>query len=373
MYHKKLNLNNVEDAIIIDPNKAVKEITLGLLIIGIIITVFSFRNTKNDVDIKDLKLGYITNDSMIYGYYTYDLLSDTTFHMIYPVNLSFLMPKLESDIDSIRFLDSMHINRYIGYSTNCKDNNLISVSSIITYAVSNYKPIYTDEYSVYLINSIKENTKLQKISDIKVINRKKNIKKDKKTLSLTKSVDIKSIIKDKKMLHFISNGRNLHNYTSYAIRRNYPPSVFIAMGALETGYEYSSLTKSTKNMGNIKCKCSWDKDLRKKHSKMDVCTGAYDKIEKDYDYYVKYPSKWESIRSKFELLDKKGPLKRLNSNPTPYQLVKAIHRSDYASDRNYDKKILSIIKSNDLTTLDDYINSGYIIKLGTFELFKPNI
>jgi flagellum-specific peptidoglycan hydrolase FlgJ len=369
MYQLKRN-QNIEDAIVIDPFKAVKEISIGLLVIGIIVGIFSFRNRESKLRLEDMYLGYITNDSMIYGYYTYDLLSDTTYHMIYPVNLSFLMPKLNSYTDSIRFLDSMHINVYKGYSTDCIDTKLSTLNSILYYGSTNYKPIYLDSYSLYLIN---ENVKLQKKSDIKVINKKKNFTNTKKSLNLSKSIDIRTIVTDKKMLHFIKNGRNLHNYSSYALRRNYPPSVFLAMGALETGYEYSTLTSKTKNMGNIKCKCSWDKNLRKQHARMDVCTGAYDKIEKDYDYYVKYPSKWESIRAKFELLDKKGQLQRLNSNPTPKQLVKAIHNSNYASDRNYDKKLMSIIISNNLTDIDSYIKQGYDIVLGQYKLFEPNI
>ena len=141
------------------------------------------------------------------------------------------------------------------------------------------------------------------------------------------------------------------------------------MGALESRYGKSSLVRGTKNHGNIKCSCNRNISLRREHKEYEntdtpFCKGAYDKIEKGYDYYVVYPTNWEGIRKKFLILDKYRVMKNLSQNPTPYQVVNAIHRSPYATDKNYDDKILSIMKKGNLEAIDKAIKEGKNIICG---------
>ena len=140
-----------------------------------------------------------------------------------------------------------------------------------------------------------------------------------------------------------------------------------AMQMLESGCGTSNLTRKTKNTGNIKCKCSWSKSLRHKHQKLadsghPVCYGGYDKIEKDYDYYVAYDREWDGWVRKVEILNKYKVIQ--NSQDKLYGAyiwAEMLHKSPYATDKLYNEKLKTLIRTFDLTMLDSaYLRQQHI-------------
>lgn len=148
------------------------------------------------------------------------------------------------------------------------------------------------------------------------------------------------------------------------------PSVIIAQDILESGMSLSSLTIKTNNQGNVKC------PLSKTHWKCKAklkCVKAYDKIEKSNDYYQSVVYNWESWKLKLGCLIKYSAIKNCKADMLDYKgWAKAFHDSPYATDKDYDKKLISIIETYGLNRIDSCINNTLITTYsGKYVIFEP--
>lgn len=313
---------------------------------------------------KNYKIQPIINGTELYGFYTYTM--DTIVKKesisyefkpkdIFPVDASYLITEMDTTtLDSI-----LHFyKKYEGvdeYVISCVKSNLITTDTIRATAISRWKSIPL--YSSYDENHIDK----EEIIKIRKIKKKKAIKSAPVSAGVVnnKTVSLEQIIpkdaKDRdKMIEFLAEGRNLYNYTYYANKHGYSPGVIIVFGALESAYGTSGLTNATKNKGNIKCFKNHDHAAH-------GCVKAYDKIEQGWDYYESFSSSWEGIRKKLNLVRGYKVVKKLPNNPTAYELIEAIHKSPYATDKDQNKKLKDLYNRFNMKALDDYIKAGYNI------------
>ncbi len=211
--------------------------------------------------------------------------------------------------------------------------------------------IYTDEFDVgrLIVNDPTIITPhwevITYISDVSVAN-----------ADTATGIKLSSLIRDPRALNYLSRDERIKRAVAVSKTVGCQPSVLLAQDALESNFGKSSLTKRTKNSGNIKCRCNWDNSLRKEHQRLGLCVQAYDKIEKSNDYYVVFSSKWTSWTKKGEILSKYRVVKEArNKNLSPYQWAEVFDKSPYATDNRYGSSLKRLITSNQLTKLDSAI------------------
>ena len=195
--------------------------------------------------------------------------------------------------------------------------------------------------------SVKEEIK----EDIKILAKKPN--------SQVKKIAITEIVKDPKILDYICHNEVLKRAIQASDETGLSIALVIAQKGVESNWGQSSLTKKTNNEGNIKCKCSFNKKLRKKHEKMDVCKRGYDKIEKSNHWYVKLKTKWEGMAFYKNLINRS--YKKVRNMDSYEDQIRYMKKKGYATMDGYDKIIIKVIKNNKLDELEKYVNMGYII------------
>lgn len=314
---------------------------------------------------KNYKIQAIEDNGILYGFYTYTIDTNIgnnsmTYEFspkdIFPVDASYLITEVDTNtIDSVFHFYKKYeaVNEYI---INCKEFGLVHPDSIKAKAIASWRGeptlvSYEDEVDHNIIKEVR-------------VKKAKKAKKHKSApivagVSNSKRIAINDIIakdaKDRdKLINFLAEDRNLYNYVYYANKYGYSPGVIIVFGALESGYGESSLTKDTKNKGNIKC-------FKPHNHEAHGCVRAYDKIEQGWDYYESFASSWEGIRKKLDLIKGYKALRKLPHKPTADQLIDAIHRSPYATDKHQDRKLKDLYKRFDMEALDNYIKLGYNI------------
>jgi hypothetical protein len=176
------------------------------------------------------------------------------------------------------------------------------------------------------------------------------------------SVRLSDVIRDPRALAYLGRNENIRRAVATANKLNAPSSVLLAQDMLESNFGKSSLTQKTKNTGNIKCRCNWDKSLRKQHAKQQVCVQAYDKLEKSNDYYVVFGSKWEGWVKKAQILEKYQVVRAAKTKTlTPKEWCEVLHKSPYASDPRYGSSLWRLVQSNELMKLDSLIDRNISI------------
>lgn len=121
-----------------------------------------------------------------------------------------------------------------------------------------------------------------------------------------------------------------------------PASITLAQGLLESGAGNSSLAKNSNNHFGIKCHDDW---TGKTYSHFDdgemSCFRQYSKVEESYKDHSIFLSEKERYASLFEL------------NIKNYKAwAKGLKKAGYATDRQYDKKLIKIIEQYDLDKID---------------------
>ena len=121
-----------------------------------------------------------------------------------------------------------------------------------------------------------------------------------------------------------------------------PASITLAQGLLESDAGNSRLSKKNNNHFGIKC---FSKKCGKNH-----CSNFTDDTHKDF--FRKFNNAWESYRSHSLLLQNKRyrPLKKYGKNYKSW--ASGLLKAGYATDKNYDKKLIQIIEALDLTKYD---------------------
>lgn len=121
-----------------------------------------------------------------------------------------------------------------------------------------------------------------------------------------------------------------------------PASITLAQGLIETDAGGSRLATESNNHFGIKCR-----------SKCRGCTCRNYSDDDVYDMFRVFPSAWESFREHSQLLqiDRYKHLKKLGT--TDYKgWARGLKRAGYATDKNYDKKLIQIIEALDLHQFD---------------------
>ncbi len=121
-----------------------------------------------------------------------------------------------------------------------------------------------------------------------------------------------------------------------------PASITLAQGLLETDAGGSKLASESNNHFGIKCR-----------SKCRGCTCRNYSDDDVYDMFRVFDSAWESYREHSKLLsiDRYKSLKKLGRKN--YEAWAAgLKKAGYATDKNYDKKLVQIIEELDLHQFD---------------------
>lgn len=121
-----------------------------------------------------------------------------------------------------------------------------------------------------------------------------------------------------------------------------PASITLAQGLIETDAGGSRMASESNNHFGIKCR-----------SKCKGCTCRNYSDDDVYDMFRVFPTAWESFREHSTLLqiDRYRHLKKLGS--TDYRgWAAGLKKAGYATDKNYDKKLVKLIEALDLHQFD---------------------
>ena len=191
-----------------------------------------------------------------------------------------------------------------------------------------------------------------------------------------KVVAITDIVKNPNVLDFLCHDQRVQRAYKVQKETGLFATVILAQKGLESAWGKSSLTRKTKNQGNIKCLCCRNSKLRKEHKKLatqghPVCHRAYDKIEKSNDYYVSLKTNWEGWNLYRNLITKR--FSKVAEMDTFQQQVEFLKKRGYATAKNYVPLIIEIIQVNNFDKLQNYIDQGYTITTsnGKYVIFEP--
>lgn len=180
----------------------------------------------------------------------------------------------------------------------------------------------------------------------------------------SKTIAINEIVKDPKILDFITHNEVLQRVYKISQITGLKPSVLIAQKGLESAWGNSTFTKTTKCLGNIKCNNKSCKKLNKKglrHKQMGSvgshCVQLYD--DNPSDRFVRFATYQEGWNHYQKLIEKR--YMSAGAKSTASGQIQRIKSLGYATDKKYPAKVMSIITKNKLNVLDDYIFKGYTI------------
>lgn len=191
-----------------------------------------------------------------------------------------------------------------------------------------------------------------------VNNIKESIKKSKKTVPIT------NYIKDKNYLEFICHNEVLKRAIEVQKETGILATVAIVQKGLESRWGNSGLTKTTKTLGNIKCRIK----EHRKHNYSSIkkghighigthCTQLYD--DHPWDRFVNsstYEEGWNKYKSLIKSRYSSAAKSRI-----PESQVSRIKELGYATDDKYVKKIMSVYNKEDFAGLQKAIDEGYTI------------
>ncbi|MBI1223846.1 MAG: hypothetical protein GC192_01300 [Bacteroidetes bacterium] len=122
-----------------------------------------------------------------------------------------------------------------------------------------------------------------------------------------------------------------------------PASITLAQGLIETDAGGSLLATESNNHFGIKCR-----------SKCRHCTCRNYSDDDVYDMFRVFDTSWESFREHSKLLqiDRYKHLKKLGTSDYA-SWAKGLKKAGYATDKNYDKKLVQIIDALDLHQFDE--------------------
>jgi len=191
--------------------------------------------------------------------------------------------------------------------------------------------------------------------------------KEETATTATKRID-ELIPYDKELYVFLGANQRIQRAYYYGEEIGCPPSVLIAQYILESRMGKSDLTKKTKNHGNIKCmKCSKGNFCGK------GCVPAYDKIEKTTDYYLVKSHAWEGWSHTARLLKNYRIIKKQKYSAKDYKdWCLLFHKSPYATDPDYDDKLINIIEKYKLYNLDTWKGEIRTMSTGKYVLKAAN-
>ncbi len=160
-------------------------------------------------------------------------------------------------------------------------------------------------------------------------------------LAKKKGVD-KAIVQEKldKCLAYV--GRFSQTAVQESEKFGMPASIKLAQGLLETDAGDSRLAMESNNHFGIKCRAKCRGCTCRNYSDDDV-----------YDMFRVFDSAWESYREHSKLLqiDRYSKLKKLGASDYKAWAT-GLKKAGYATDKNYDRKLILIIEALDLHQFD---------------------
>lgn len=150
---------------------------------------------------------------------------------------------------------------------------------------------------------------------------------------------------DKKVVEFVERFYNVAKTEKkkYGI----PASVNMAQALIESGVGESRLSLQNNNYFGIKC---FSKTCKKGH-----CTNATDDHHKDF--FKKYETPWKSWRDHSKLLTGDRYKGLLKYGDDYKKWASGLKKAGYATDKNYDKKLISTIEKYSLYKLDEELEN----------------
>ena len=183
-------------------------------------------------------------------------------------------------------------------------------------------------------------------------------------IKVKKEIAITDIITDSRVIDFITHNEILKRAYNVQKKTGLSTCTIIAQKGLESNWGKSSLCALTKNLGNIKCfnkNCQkYNVRLNKRGQKGSVtshCVQLYDDSWKDrYIRFNTYQEGWNSYCSLIERIYQNAA-----KSKTFQGECKNLKKRGYATDKNYDSKLIGLIHSTNLDKLQKYIDEGYVI------------
>ena len=127
-------------------------------------------------------------------------------------------------------------------------------------------------------------------------------------------------------------------------------SVVIAQACLETGFGSSSLMMKANAVFGIKASLNWKGKVYNSRTR-EVYN---DRPVNILAYFRAYNSLEESVKDYFDLICGLERYRKALSAENPAQCIFEIKNGGYATDPNYDRLVINIIKEYNLTQYDDY-------------------
>lgn len=239
------------------------------------------------------------------------------------------------------------------------------------------------------INKEKIDKEVQVLSSIPVSNQEVETKIESETenfISLNtipitlfqskKIISITEIIKDKKVLNFLSHNETLKRAYNASQLTGFNLVTVIAQKGHESGWNSSSLCDVTKNLGNIKCpnqSCKkYNIPLKRKGQIGHIgnhCVQLWD--DAPSDRFVKFDNYYEGWEKYVNLINNR--YKRAAKQKGWMSEIIVLGKSGYATDRKYSNILIGIVKDKELLKLQYYINEGYTITTdgGKYILYEP--
>ena len=140
-------------------------------------------------------------------------------------------------------------------------------------------------------------------------------------------------------------------------------SVVIAQACLETGYGKSEIMMKAYALFGIKATSKWKGKVYNARTN-EVYNGITTNISA---YFRAYDSFQESIKDYFDLICGLDRYKKAKNCKNYEECIKEISNGGYATDPNYSKLVISIIKQYNLYEYDYKFEEQKIYKIGEFK------
>lgn len=235
---------------------------------------------------------------------------------------------------------------------------------LITFVISSFNPPSIEERT-YPQTTEEVETAEATVLPIAEITKVLGLNKPKQ-----KTIPITAIISDKRVLDFLCKNEMIKRAKQVQDKTGLSVATILGQKGVESNWGKSSLTKRTRNNGNIKCKCNWDSKLRASHKSSGYCIRAWDKKEKSNHYYVSLRTNYEGWKLYESLIYKRYMAAAKQNNV--YDQIVWLKKKRYATDKNYVSVIWNVVNEYNLLKLQEYIDKGYTIttESGKYKLLE---
>ena len=194
----------------------------------------------------------------------------------------------------------------------------------------------------------------------------------------SKTVQLTDIITDPLVLEFLSKNEMLKRAYHVQQQTGIKAATCLAQKGLESNWGQSTLTRRSKNLGNIKCtKGCWKKHHFRQIPKRTFgietphCIQYHDDSWRDS--FIKMPKHYSAWSKYTDLIKSNGRYRKVRAAKTIKDQCTALGRSGYATDKKYGSKLWKTVQDKNFLKLQEYIERGYTITTtgGKYILLQP--